>query len=422
MRTLLVASFVVVGAVSGVVSGIGSASAERIDQLTEHKLFAPDAQRFGLYGYASAVNGNRMVIGAFLTDGVVPQTGAAYVYQRIDGDWIVQAKLIAPDGQEGEIFGTSVAVDGQTVVVGAPGAASADGTRVGAAYVYRLVAEQWILEAKLFASDPRESGNFGFDQGVSIQGDTLVVAAAGPENGEEAITSGGAVYVFTRHGSTWTQTARLANPEGDALFSFGNSVSLSGKTLVVGASSSDEAAGAAYVFRLQHGGWVEEARLIASDPTPGALFGFSTAIDGDTLAIGAASGLSDAGIAAGSAYVFERSHTGWTQTAHLVPPGAKAGDAFGRRLGIGGGTLAVGSSFETNAAGVKVGAVHVYQDVHHAWTEQIKLFPSDGTRRGQFACSLAMDRHTLVVGNGLQPSATGQAFAGEAYTYDLHDD
>jgi len=228
------------------VSGIGAASAGRIDQLTEHKLFAPDPQRFGLYGYASAVNGNRMVIGAFLTDGVVPQTGAAYVYQRIDGEWIVQAKLIAPDGQEGEIFGTSVAVDGHTVVIGAPGAATADGTRVGAAYVYRLVAGQWILEAKLFASDPREFGNFGFDQGVSIQGDTLVVAAAGPENGEGAITGGGAVYVFTRHGSTWTQTARLANPEGDARFSFGNSVSLSGRTLVVGASSSDEAAGAAY--------------------------------------------------------------------------------------------------------------------------------------------------------------------------------
>jgi hypothetical protein len=81
----------------------------------------------------------------------------------------------------------------------------------------------------------------------------------------------------------------------------------------------------------------------------------------------------------------------------------------------------VGSNFETNPAGLRVGAVHLYLNARHAWTEQVELFPSDGTRRGQFACSLSTDGHTLVVGNGLQPSAQGLTFAGEAYTYDLHD-
>jgi hypothetical protein len=413
MKTLLVAFLVVLG--------INSAHAERIGALTEHKLFAPDEQRLGIYGYSSAVSGNLMVIGAFLQDGAAPETGAAYVYKRVDGQWILQAKIFAPDGQSGDIFGTSASIDGHTIVIGAPRAVMADGTPVGAAYVFRLVAEQWVLEAKLFASDPTEFGNFGFDEGVSINGDTLAVAAAGLELGGDDVTSGGAVYVFTRHGSAWTQTARLTNPDDASPAGFGNSVSLGGKTLLVGASAADGKEGAAYVFRLQHDAWVKEARLAASDPTPEAHFGFSTAIDGDTLAIGAVAGLNDAGIATGSAYVFEWSSRGWAQTARLVSPGAKAADAFGRRVAIGRGILAVGSNFETNPAGVRVGAVHLYLKAHHAWTEQIEVFPSDGTRRGQFACSLATDGHTLVVGNGLQRGEHGTVFAGEAYTYDLHD-
>lgn len=225
--------------------------------------------------------------------------------------------------------------------------------------------------------------------------------------------------MFTRHGHTWTQTARITDPDDAAPAGFGNSVSLRGKTLVVGAATAADDQGAAYVFRSHRDAWVREARLTASDPAPEALFGFSTAIDDDTIAIGAARGLDDAGVATGSAYVFERGDHGWSQRARLVPAGGQPGDVFGHRLAIGDGSLAVGSNVETNPAGVTTGAAHLYRAAHHAWIQQAMVFPSDGTQQGQFTSSLATDGRTLVVGNGFQHSENVRPFPGEAYVYDL---
>lgn len=412
MRALLLTSLVVCTA--------SLARADASGPLVEQRLFSPHPQPAGIFGYSSAVKGNLMVIGAMIEDGVVPETGAAYVYQRIAGQWVVQARLVAPDGQANDLFGTCASIDGDTIVIGAPKVVAPGGFPAGAAYVFRRVAGQWTLEAKLVASDPTPNANFGFDQGVAISGDTIVVTNIG-DGLEQGLPTTGSAYVFERRGHTWTQTARIADPDDADPVGFGDSVSLDHETLVVGAFDADDGRGAAYVFRLHHDTWVKEARLTAADATPGAAFGFSTAIDDGEIAIGAPDALDDAGVATGGAYVFERHGNAWAQTARLVPTDANDGDGLGVRVAIGKDTVAVGSDTQTSPAGIATGSVHVYHRVHHAWTERAVLFPSDGTRHGQFSCSLATDGRTLLVGNGFQRFPGVGSLAGEAYLYDLDD-
>jgi len=397
---------------------LGSAHADPLGPFVEHRLFSPGPQQFGLFGYSVAVKGPVMIVGAFGEDGVEPSTGAAYVYRRVAGAWVQEARLIAPDGHTDDLFATSVTLDGDTVVLGSPRAVTPDGIPCGAAYVFRRVAGQWGLEAELFPSDRTPFGDFGYDLGVALSGDTLVVGADGPEDDG---LPGLAAYVFTRRGTAWTQTAVLTNPDSATPAGFGDTVSIDGKTIVVGASLEADGAGAAYVFRLQHDRWVKQARLAASDPTPGAAFGFSTAIDGETIAVGATSGLNDAGLDSGAAYVFERRDGGWAQTARLAPADGKTGNSFGYRVAVADELVAVGALKTTSPAGVTTGAVYLYQPAHHAWSQQAELFPSDGARIGRFGCSLATDGRTLLVGNGVQ-RIQGVAFVGEAYTYDLGDD
>src|SRR5215831_5026981 len=232
----------------------------------EHKLFPHNPQIFGVFGYSAAVSDDTMVLGAFLADGVTPESGSAYIYQRTKGRWVEQTELMAADGQPFDFFGTSAAMSGDTIVIGAPEVVTPDGKVAGAAYVFRHVGNQWVQEAKLMASDPQDGAEFAFDQGVAISGDTIVVGAMFTVNADpraEFGTTMGAVYVYQRTGSTWTQTARIADPDPDSSARFGHNVGISGTAIVIGApgaSPGDLAfAGALYIFRLQNGSWIQEA-------------------------------------------------------------------------------------------------------------------------------------------------------------------
>lgn len=394
--------------------------------ITERRLFNHDPQTNGFFGYSAGVSGNTMVIGAFLQDGLTPKSGAAYIFQKSGNQWVEQVKLVADDGQPDDWFGSSAAISGDTVVVGAPNATTVDGIVAGAAYVFRRVGNTWIQEAKLVPNDPSEFDDFGFDQGVSISGDTIVVGA------DRAVTLGvgqlgftlGAAYVFTRNGSTWTQSARLIHPEGDFASDFGGSVSISNSTIVVGADFSTAdgiaAAGAAYVYRLQNGQWLNEAKLVASDPRAISFFGASTAISNNTIAIGAFAGLNETGVRSGSAYVFERKAGAWQQTAKLGPADGLSDDLFGVRMAAGDDWVAVGAEEHPNPAGAFTGATYVYHREKNTWAQRFELFPSDGTDGAEFGCSLATDGKTLLVGAGHQDRPQG-LLVGESYAYKLDD-
>jgi hypothetical protein len=249
---------------------------------------------------------------------------------------VERAKLIASDGQSSDRFGSSADVDGDTIVVGANGNDDA-GESSGSAYVFTRntagsLTSGWTQRVKLTASDHAAFDYFGgLDRrdGVSIDGDTVVIGATGNDRKTRPTGKvGGSAYVFTRNTagsltSGWTQRAKLIASDVTAYDNFGSSVSIDGDTLVIGASGLNTYRGAAYVFRRNTpgsltSGWTQVAKLTASDGAANDLFGITLSISGDTVAIGARDDDDNNASNSGSAYIFTRDTSGsltWLDTA-----------------------------------------------------------------------------------------------------------
>lgn len=353
------------------------------------------------FGASVAVSGDTLVIGAPFNDRVVSGSGAAFVYRRGWAGWVLEAALKASNAESSDGFGRSVAIDGDTIVVGAAGEDSAatgvngvspgpeDNSQAesGAAYVFRRSGTSWTQEAYLKASNTGR--NDGFGRSLAISGDTIAVSAAdedsaatgvngsSPGQDDNSMASAGAVFVFHRSGTSWTQEAYVKASNTGAADFFGDSVALSGDRLVVGASGEDSGAtgvdgiapgpgdnskadsGAAYVFRRTDGAWAQQAYLKASNTGMGDNFGQSVAVWLDTVVVGARS--EDGGARginpvspgpedeskpnSGAVYVFRHGSI-WFQEAYVKSANSDAGDEFGSSVAIGPNTIAVGAPAE----------------------------------------------------------------------------
>ena len=250
------------------------------------KLTASDGASGDNFGSKIAIDGDTCVIGA---NGTNTGTGSAYVFTNTDGIWSQTALLIAPDGASGDFFGTSVALDGDTCVIGAMGTNS----ETGSAYVFEYVdtPDEWIQWGPaLTANGGETSGHFGFS--VALDGDTCVIGA------NLTNTNAGSAYVFTNTGETWTQAVELTATDGADNDYFGFSVALDGNTCVIGANGTDSYTGSAYVFTNAWRNWSQVAELTATVGASGDFFGSSIALEGDTCVIGAN------GTNTGSVYVY----------------------------------------------------------------------------------------------------------------------
>ena len=196
------------------------------------------------------------------------------MFVRSGAAWSQQAELTASDGFSFDRFGTSVAISGPTVVVGAFG----HNNQTGAAYVFVRSGTAWHQQAELTASDAQEFDNFG--NSVAISGSTVVVGA---EAKHDFI---GAAYVFVRSGTAWHQQIKRTASDGKRS-SFGNSVAISRSTVVVGAEDKNSNTGAAYVFVRTGKAWSQQARLTAADAAQGSDFGYSVAVCGPAVVVGA---------------------------------------------------------------------------------------------------------------------------------------
>ena len=325
------------------------------------KLTAADAAAGDFFGHSVAIDGDTVVVGARGDNNV---TGAVYVFRASDGEQL--AKLTATDGAAGDHFGHSVAIDGDTVVVGARGVNSV----TGAAYVFHTT-DGWDThtEIKLTASDGASEDLFG--QSVAIDGAAGAVVVGASQSRKTGGT--GAAYVFrtTDGGATYGQLAKLTAADAAAGDGFGWSVAIDSGTIVVGAYGDDDAAGAAYVFRTSDDGIVY-SKLTASDAAADDQFGVSVAIDGATVVVGAYQD-GDAGIGSGSAYVF-RTNDGsatYDQVAKLTASDGAVNDAFGISVAIDGATVVVGAAQWLNAGS---GSAYVFEE------DSSDYLSSDATR------------------------------------------
>jgi len=366
---------------------------------------------------------------------------------------IQDAYLKASNTDAGDQFGVAVAMDGTTLVVGASREDSdTDGVNgipfdnsaedAGAVYVFVRTGPVWTQQAYIKASNSDAEDSFG--AAVAIDGDTLVVGATGEDSsatgvgGDESDNStsaSGAVYVFVRSGSVWTQQAYLKASNAQSFDSFGHSVSLSGDTLVVGApleqSGSDSVdegeadnsapgAGAAYVFTRSGTSWSQQAYLKAVNSDAGDNFGASVAVSGDVLLVGApgedssspgvgADTLDNTAASAGAAYSFSRSGTTWSFEDYIKPAVPGAADQFGQAVSLAGATFVVGAlgedsdsntldAGEADDSAPNAGAVYIFTEVDDDLTQSayLKAFNSDSN--DEFGRAVSLDGDLLVVG------------------------
>jgi hypothetical protein len=379
-------------------------------------LTAADATAKDYFGHSVAISsdGSFAIIGAW---GRTKGTGTAFTFANSGGIWSQQAKLGPSELVVGDQFGSSVAInaDGTTAVVGAESKNATPGTTnhdvSGAVYVYTRSGSTWTQQAKLTASDSAAGLRFGTSVSLSADGNTVLVGARGNAwSGGPA--PAGAAYVFTRSGSTWSQQQKLTASDAATGDYFGTSAALSadGLTAVVGAPAKSSSTGASYVFTSSGGVWTQQAELTAADAAANDSFGTSVAVNGDgTTALVGASGKDSY---RGAGYVFILSGGVWSQQAKLSAAGGVAADAFGAHVGLasGGAVAVLSAPGKLNNAG----SVYEFTRAGVVWTqdsEQTSDTDTDGDTVGS-SVSMNGSGSTILVG------ADGVAkLAGAAYLF-----
>ena len=321
-----------------------------INYMEDAKLTASDAAAGDYFGHSVAIAGNTVVAGAYTKDS---HKGVVYVLRTSDGGATYDevAKLTASDARADANFGFSVAIDGDTVAVGAIGCLTCGFS--GAVYIFRTSdgGATYPQVAKLTASDA--TGNFDyFGYSVAIDGNTVVVGAKYKE----------AVYVFrtTDDGATYDQVAKLTAWGASSMFNeFGQSVAIDGGTVVVSEEADAGYTGAVYVFRTSDGGatYGQVAKLTASDGAANDRFGVSVAIDGDTIVVGA-------GSEPGAVYVLTTDGGAtYGEVAKLTASDPSWGDEFGSSVAINGTTIVAGAKGDGGTAwsGDGTGSAYVYR-------------------------------------------------------------
>jgi hypothetical protein len=309
----------------------------------EAELHSPEPDPEAEFGSRLAVRDQCIVVAAGNATGAEPVSGAAYVYRLQDAEWTCEAKLMASDGEAGDFFGSCVALDSDLAIVGARDDVVEGVSQAGSAYVFRHVGSQWIEEAKLTHPGAQVMDLFG--QSVAIQGDVALVGAHGVDHEENRP---GSAFVFRRTDQGWALEQELRAFDGVGLLRFGYAVSLSGTGCVaaVGAPEDTSQNGAVYVYRYEDGQWLSEAKLTAADPVgPFPYLGARVVLSTDGGAILAGAPLDqELGFNSGAAHVFRHDGTQWHETAKLLASDGASYAHFGAPVSLSGDMALVGAA------------------------------------------------------------------------------
>ncbi|MCH8242918.1 MAG: FG-GAP repeat protein, partial [Planctomycetes bacterium] len=327
------------------------------------------------YGRAVAISGRVAVVGARKRD-ILGRTdqGAVYVFRRDDfsDEWVYQQELTALDRDAGDLFGAAVAIDGDWIVVGASGNDESEVSNVGTAYAFHFDGSTWKQARKFRAGDQGAGDIFG--NAVAISGNWVIVGSERDDDtcpdGAEALNSGSVSTFFhdpaADPNAGWEERTNLhaqivdggtVSCDAARNANFGNSVAISGDRLVVGArndAADGVNSGSAYVYRLEEPDWVIEQKLTASDGAALNNFGRSVAIHGDLVLVGASKGDLDDPTPiedTGSAYLYRRAGTSWTEASELTASDAASSDRFGWYVSIGGEFAAIGAYRKNDSTG-----------------------------------------------------------------------
>ncbi len=387
----------------------------------EQNLDAVDTpSAYDVFGQSVAISGDTTVIGAYGDDTPAgPSAGSAYVFAKTDGVWSQQGRLVATDGMPADAFGYSVAIDGDTVAVGAYQDDAVATWNAGSVYVFtRDINNLWNQQQKIEPDVPIALGNFGFQ--VDVSGDSLAVG-----------TLADMAYVFTRSASTWSQQQTIQSDDLVAGDSFGSALAIEGDYLVVGANFDDTAsgsdAGSAYVFLRSGGIWSQQQQLTASNGAVVDYFGSAIDLSNDTVVVGAYSHDHDSRLNSGSAYVFVRSGSTWSEQQILAAESPWSGDEFGASVAIAGNHVLIGSPKDDWVKRMpddsiqlqnEAGSAHLYSRVDGVWSLQRMFVAPDGESGDFFGNAVALSENTALVGAYVDDGFVG-VNEGSVHVFDI---
>ena len=379
------------------------------------KLTATDAVSGDYMGVAqSSMHMDSLVVSSYWADtGGLTDAGAAWVFAKSGDTWVYEAKLTASDKEAGDFFGSSCSIYGDTAVVGT----SQDDVPTfwgGSAYVFTRSGASWTEIQKLTASDKGSSDQFGIS--CAIYGDAIAVGAHRTD--DSGTGDNGRIYIFTKSGTTWTETQQLNASDKGNDDNFGYTCAMHENTLVVGTRwdnipTNNE--GSAYIFTRSGTTWTEQAKLTAGDGNINDQFGQYCSIHGDTVVVSSYS-IDVVGVDEGAAYIFTRSGTTWTQEAKLTTRDKADSDYVGYSCSIYEDTVVIGSHGD-DVVPSDSGSAYVYERSGTTWNEIKKITASDKADIDYFGISCAIYGDTIAVFATGEDEAGGDA--GSGYIFDI---
>jgi hypothetical protein len=322
--------------------------------------------------------------------------------------WMENTELLASDGAGGDRFGFSVSISGSTALVGAPYKTVAGNALAGAAYVFAQTGGVWAQVQELTPGDGQADAYFGTS--VSISGSTALIGA--PDKNVGANGAQGVAYIFTQSGSTWSQTAELTASDGAAANKFGTSVAVSGSIAAVGAIGKDidyPGQGAVYAFIQSGTSWPQIQRLSVTASRSDDNFGNAVSVSGTTILVGAYHSGNTTLLNTGAAYVFEKIGTFWNSAIALVPATEATSQYYGTSVSISGTTAVVGAPGQkVGGSGSAEGAADVFTESGTTWTRVAELTASDHSPSAGFGTSVAAGPSMVLVGARGHSGGTSQ--------------
>lgn len=383
-------------------------------QIDEINILPNNGASNDVFGSAVDISGDFLVSGAPLkNNGNQSNTGEVYIYEKSGADWNLMTSITASDREADDRFGTSVAIDGNRVVVGAPFDDDIANS-TGAVYIFEYDGTNWNEITKL--TDPALQANDEFGHDVSINGDWIAI---GVPKDDDLNANSGAVWMYEFDGTNWTYHSTLTSAFtefGEELF--GYSVSVNGARLAVGSPLDDDAAtdaGNAFIYDYDGTNWNFTEKLVPSDGGNSFSFGFDLELDQDQVIVGAYGGNPNL-LSAGAAYIYQFDGSNWNEQQIIFSNDATADDWFGYKVGIDGET-AIMSAINDDDNGTSSGSVYVYRWDQTEWIQEFKVISNDGNNGDEYGNAIAIDDLDFIVG-AYKRDISGSN-SGKGYAYSL---
>lgn len=375
---------------------------------TEQKVTAVDGMAEEEFGGRVAMQGDTALVSAYAPAG--SWQGIVHVFGNVDGEWLPMQQLTANDAAPNNLFGGSLAMSGDTVVIGAPWWPGFEkpNNLLGAAYVFRRVGDTWFQTQMLTLADSEARDQFG--EAISFDGTTAMIASY------DGGTDGpGAIHVYTKQDGIWTHSQKLTASGPTPPGKFGSVIAVSGDTALAAAIDFNTAEGWVYVLKCDTDGNWSQMATITSPQVSGDFFGRSIAFtdDGKAALVGAMWANVEGDANRGAVYVLSESVDGtWATTQMLSADDGMPGDTFGF-VDVDGDSAVISALYADNS----VGAAYVFREAGGVWTQQQRLVPSDGVPDNQFGGDgIAISGTTALVG-AKWANVEGDLHRGAAYFY-----